>query len=400
MSGRPLSILQILTHNKINAGGAVQAFLLSRELARRGHSVTMCFSEREGGGHGATRAKVEAAGCRYVGLRMRSLSSILGLRALLREEFDVVHLHRELALQRFLQAAPLSPGTGAVANVGTSKLPSAARARRLRSSRVDRIVVVAEALKRLLVRTARVDPTRIDVVYGAFDELRFEDHATPLDRQADLTIAPGAKLVGLIGNLDPKKGHRIFLRAARLVLDQRSDVYFVFAGKGPASKLHGFADAAGVPHERLRFLGFRDDVPRVLSTLDASICASTKGEGLTGSIRESMAMGIPVISTAIAGNVEIVTPGETGLLVPPKDPAALANAILATLADPAAARERARRGRAHVRSQFTSGHRAAQMERIYDEIRTYREVRRMDVRSILYPSRESSRLPVEGGPLP
>ncbi|MFG0320251.1 MAG: glycosyltransferase family 4 protein, partial [Planctomycetota bacterium JB042] len=188
-----------------------------------------------------------------------------------------------------------------------------------------------------------------------------------------------------VANLDPKKGHRVLAEAARRVLAERDDVRFVCAGKGERAELDALLDAAGVARDRFVHLGFHDDVPRLLRTLDVSICASTKGEGLTGSIRESLAMGVPVVSTAVAGNVEIVKHGQTGLLVPPRDPDALAAAILETLADPDAARARAEAGAALVRGRFTSAARAERMAELYREIRTYRRVREMEVDSILYP---------------
>ncbi|MBI4881981.1 MAG: glycosyltransferase family 4 protein [Planctomycetes bacterium] len=385
MSGKPLSILHVLTHHKVNAGGAIQAYLLARELARLGHRVTLAFGERSEGTSDDTRRRVEEIGCCYAGLRLRSIASIRDLRALLRQGYDVVHLHRELALQRFVQAAPFSPPVGAVANVGTSKVPTPARARRLRSRRVDRIVVVAEALKRLLVCTARVDPARIHVVYGAFDEERFRPDAEPLDVQAEFGLPAGARLIGLVANLDPKKGHRLFVRAAAQVAAQRDDCWFLCAGKGPVARLRKVAAEAGLASERLLFLGFREDVPRLLKTLDVSVCASTKGEGLTGAIRESLAMGTPVISTAVAGNVEIVRQRETGLLVPPGDASALARAMIEVLDDPRQARERAARGCEEVRRRFTSRRRAEEMAAIYQEIVAYREVRKMSAAAILYP---------------
>jgi len=385
MSPARLSILHILTHNRVNAGGAFQSLLLCRELARRGHQVTLAFSERDEGTKPEVQRQVESIGCRYVGFRLRKLASVPAIRSLLAEGFDVVHLHRELALQRFLQAAPLSQQVGAVANVGTSKIPSPARARRLRSRRIDRIVVVAEAIKRLLVNTARIDPARIDVIYGAFDEQRFQPDVPPYDRSAEFGLPGHGKLIGMIANYDPKKGHAVLAEAARRILDRRDDCWFVCAGKGERSHLRGLARAARVPEDRLIHLGFHEDIPRLLRTLDVSVCASTKGEGLTGSIRESMAMGTPVISSALAGNVEIIRQRETGLLVPPGDAESLAGAVLETLDDPAAARLRADRGRDEVRERFTSVRRTDQMERLYAEVALYRRVREMSTDAILFP---------------
>lgn len=386
MRDEPLKILHLLTHTRIRSGGAIQALLLARELSRRGHAVTFAVCERRGQADAATRGAIEQAGLAYAGLKLRGLCGFRAVRELLlRGAFDVVHLHREQALQQFLLASHFAPPIAAVANVGTSKPPSSSHARRLRSPRIDRIVVVAEALKRLLVRTAGVDPAKVEVVRGAFDEGSFRLDAAPYDRAREFGLPAQAKLIGVIANLDPKKGHRWFLEAAKLVLEQRADAYFVCAGKGDKAALHERAARAGLPQERILFLGFHRDVPRLLRTLDVSVSASTKGEGLTGAIRESLAMGTPVVSTALAGNVEIVRHRETGLLVPIRNARALADAILDVLADPAAARARAARGVAEVREVLTVARRAEQMERLYREIVEYRRVRELPVERILYP---------------
>lgn len=380
-----LAVLQLLTHHRINSGGAIQAWLLSRELARLGHDVTVAMNERDGTDP-ATRARIEAIGCRYAGVRLRSLRAIADLRGLLRRgRFDVVHLHREGALLRFLQAAPLCPPIGAVANVGTSKPPGRRHGARFRSRNIDRVVVVAEALKSVLVRSAGVDPGRIDVVYGAYDEERFHPHALPYDRTQQFGVPADARLIGLIANIDRKKGHESFVRAAAKVAAQRQDCWFVCAGKGDREALLCLADQHGLARDRLLALGFHDDIPRLLRTLDLSVSASTHGEGLTGAVRESLAMGTPVISTAVAGNVEIVRHAATGLLVPPGDAEALAAAMLKCLEDPAAARARAERGLAEVRDRLTARRRAEIMTGIYRDIVRWREVRRTPIERILYP---------------
>lgn len=385
MARRPLRILQLLTHSKINAGGAVQAFLLSRELVRLGHDVTLCFAERTHGPDEATVERVRSAGVSYHGLRLRSLASLADLRRLLVEgRFDVVHVHRELAVQRFLQVAPFAPPVGAVANVGTSKVPSPSRARRLRSRRFDRVVVVAEAIKKLLVHSVGLDPTRVEVVPGAFDEERFRPDVPPASRR-DLGVPEDAEVVGVVANLDPKKGHEVLARAAPAVLQRRPRAYFVLAGKGEPGRLWRLVEDAGAPADRFRHLGFREDVPALLRAFDVAVCCSTRGEGLTGAVREAMAMGTPVVSTNVAGNPEIVAHRRTGLLVPAGDPEALAAAIVETLEDRKAAAARAERAQEAVRDRFTSRARAERMAEIYEDVRKWREVGRTSLNDILYP---------------
>ncbi len=367
-SAAPLKILHLLTHTRIGSGGAIQAWLVSRELAKLGHSVTFALQERHGRTDAATKARVESIGCRYVGLPLSGLSGVAAVRRLIAERFDVVHLHRELALTQYLRAAPFAPDGAAIANVGTSKPPNLLQAWRLKSRRIDRIVVVAEALKTLLATTAGVAPVKISTVYGAFDEQRFHAEVEPYDRTREFGVPADAKIVGVVANLDSKKGHKFFVRAAAQVLKQRDDCWFICAGGGDIAKLERRAALADLPADRLIALGFRDDVPRLLKTFDLSVCASSRGEGLTGALRESLAVGTPVVSTSIAGNVELVRHKETGLLVPPMDPDALARAILESLDDPAASRSRAQAGQAIVRARFTSAARARHMERVYRDV--------------------------------
>lgn len=388
-----LRILQLLTHHRIHSGGAIQAFLLSRELVRRGHQVTFAVRERRGECDPDTRTRVEGIGCIYQGHDLSARRSVSTLRRALVEKdgttaaFDVVHLHREDALRRYLQAARRAPPIAAIANIGTSKPPDRGQTLRLNSRHIDRVVVVAAALKDLLVCAANVEPTKIEVILGAYDEARFHDG--PKTPRASLGVKDDAPLVGVIANLDPKKGHRVFLRAAAIVCQRRPDARFLFAGKGERERLLSLAADAGVPEEAVIPLGFVDDIPGLLRALDVSVSASTHGEGLTGAVRESLAMGTPTVCTAIAGNVELVHHKETGLAVRPGDPTALAAAILECLDDPAAARARAARGQALVLGQLTAARRAERMEALYRDAIHWRDVQRGPLERFLFPDPEA-----------
>jgi glycosyltransferase involved in cell wall biosynthesis len=104
---------------------------------------------------------------------------------------------------------------------------------------------------------------------------------------------------------------------------------------------------------RVLALGHRDDVPAILNASDVVVDASYAGLGITGSIREALACERPVIATALEGMPELVVDGETGRLVPPRDPAALAGAIVQMLTDPTAAQTMARAGRKRVETHFS-----------------------------------------------
>ncbi len=363
-----MRILQFLTHDRIESGGAQQAFLLARELVRRGHAVTVAMGIDERSIEADTRAKIEGAGCECVGIPVRGFAAFLrATKAIERvgRRVDVVHLHREHALARFVAAEKRVPNLAAVANIGTSTKPNRAHAARLAHPRIHRVVCVAEALREMIIDTAGVSEERAITVHGAFDEDRFDERATPR-RASELGAPEGSRIVGVVANLDNKKGHRRFLEAAKIVLSRYPDTYFAWAGAGDIDGLKAMAREIGRDvFDHLLALGFREDVPSVLRCFDVSVSASTRGEGLSGAMRESLAMGVPVVCTDVGGNREIVRDGETGRLVPPRDSAALANAICDLLEHRDAALAMASRGRAEVRARFGCRARAAKMETVY-----------------------------------
>jgi glycosyltransferase involved in cell wall biosynthesis len=115
-------------------------------------------------------------------------------------------------------------------------------------------------------------------------------------------------------------------------------------------------------------VGFRYDMPKVLMAADLAIDLSYEGLGVTGTIREAMALGKPVIATAAGGNPELVVDGESGLLVPVKDPRAAAEAIVRIATDPGEAARLARGGRARVEEGFSSEVRLDRIEALYREL--------------------------------
>jgi glycosyltransferase involved in cell wall biosynthesis len=117
-------------------------------------------------------------------------------------------------------------------------------------------------------------------------------------------------------------------------------------------------------------LGHRDDVPAILNASDVVVDASYAGLGITGSIREALACERPVVATALEGMPELVTDGETGVLVPPREPGALAAAVLRQLGDPTAAQAMARAGRKRVETHFSLRAKIDATEALYRRLAT------------------------------
>jgi glycosyltransferase involved in cell wall biosynthesis len=139
-------------------------------------------------------------------------------------------------------------------------------------------------------------------------------------------ITEQEKLIGLVGRLDPMKDHPIFLKAAALLVNKRNDTRFVCVGGGHdeyRAKMQTLAKSLGL-EGRLRWVGTREDMPAVYNALDIAVSCSY-GEGLSNVIGEAMACGVPCVVTNVGDSAWVV--GDTGRVVPPKDPLALKDAM-------------------------------------------------------------------------
>jgi glycosyltransferase involved in cell wall biosynthesis len=154
-------------------------------------------------------------------------------------------------------------------------------------------------------------------------------------------------VISLVQRLSPPKTPLVFVRALPRILAGRPDAAAWIVGDGPLRGAVEQAVAASGLAARVRFLGLRKDVPAVLSASDIAVHSSIR-EGLPRTVLEALAVGTPVVATAVGGVRDVLADGLNGLLVPPEDPAALAGAVLATLAEPEVAARRARAGRAAV----------------------------------------------------
>ena len=172
--------------------------------------------------------------------------------------------------------------------------------------------------------------------------------------------------MGSISRLSEQKGHRYLLDAAARVLRRRPDTRFLIVGDGDQMEpLRRQAGALGIAPS-VSFAGHRTDVPALLGALDV-FCISSTYEGTPLALFEAMAAGKAIVSTAVDGCREVLEDGATGLLVPPRDPEALAAALLRTLDDAALRASLAKRAR-EASARYDIAACVAQMQDLYDEV--------------------------------
>ena len=223
----------------------------------------------------------------------------------------------------------------------------------------DAVVAVSKDTARQSSAHGVVD---ITVIYNGVDPASPRRTRAAMRAALDLGEGPVALHVA---NFLPVKGHDILMRALAQVRDRGVRLTVVTAGDGiERAAVEAQAKQLGLGPEQVRFLGFRADVPDLLAAADLFVLPS-RMEGLPLAVLEAMSHGLPIVTTRIGGNPEVVTDGEHGLLVPIEDPGALADALVKLAGDPEQRRALGEAGRRRVESEFSFTEMTRKYEAIY-----------------------------------
>jgi glycosyltransferase involved in cell wall biosynthesis len=216
------------------------------------------------------------------------------------------------------------------------------------SPRVSRIVCVAEAVRESLLKVV-YNPDKLTTIYKGHD-LRWYDATERADLTA-LGVPGGAFTVCCVANNRPRKGADVLVRAAGLI-PPGTPIHFLLIGRDMDQEPVRSLVAASPLREQIHLLGFRENVLGIVAACQASVLPATKREGLPKTVIESMVHSVTPIVTTTGGSEELVEDGASGLVVPPGDPQALANAVLRLYSDPDANRRMGSRARQRIGEQF------------------------------------------------
>jgi glycosyltransferase involved in cell wall biosynthesis len=388
---RSAKIRIVRIFSRLNVGGpSLHVIHLAAGLAPQGYDTWLVVgreSEREGSLLDLALARgVNVHALDGLGREIRPLGdlrALIGLWRLLRRfRPHVVHTHTAKAgvLGRLAAIAARVPVVvhtyhGHVLRGYFGPVVSAAfRAiERALGALSSALVTVSDSVKDDLVALGVAPADRIRVVPLGLelDALAGELPRGGLRREAG--IADGEPLVGLVGRLVPIKDVPTFLRAARLLLERRPGVRFSLVGDGEdRAALEAEVLALELTHA-VRFHGWRRDLPAVYGDLDVVVNCS-RNEGTPVALIEALAAGRPVVATAVGGTPDLLQRGAFGTLVPAGDAGALADAIDAVLANPEAARARARAGRAHVLAHHGVPRLLRDLDALYRELLAGRRI--------------------------
>ncbi|HET8578937.1 MAG TPA: glycosyltransferase family 4 protein [Methylomirabilota bacterium] len=361
-----MRILQLYPKADYFTGAAIQLRELAWGLHERGHHLIV-----------ATRPsaiwaeKCRAAGIPHVALPMRGaldLRSAWALARLIRAEgVEIVHCQKGKARTLALLAGLAVRIPVLVLNRGVSFPLDRWNRLGYTTRRVTAVVAVCESIKRGLV-AAGVPAEKIEVIYSGTDLSRFDPGVDGSRVRAELGLDAGHTLVTQVG-IRSWRGNDDVLDAMVRVHAAAPQARLLFVGAPPPriSSLQDKARRRGLG-DIVSVFGHREDIPEILAASDLVVDASYAGLGLTGSLREALAVETPVVGTNLEGIPELVVDGETGLLVPPRNPEALAQAILRMLENPTRAKAMARAGRKRVEAQFSTAVKIRRTEALYERL--------------------------------
>jgi glycosyltransferase involved in cell wall biosynthesis len=364
-----MRIFQILEFNQFNTGSVHQMFQAALGLRERGHEVTIISRSDE-----VLAARAAEAGVGFQGLPFRNqfdLRTIRGLRQLVRETRpDVIHVHKGLAHSLAL-AATWRAWVGAfVVNRGVSFPLDFWNRGKYQTKRVDRVVTVCQQIKNIVVESGKLAQDKVEVIYAGTDVTLFDPESwhRAVFRE-EMGIDDGKFLIAQVGVRD-WKGWRELIDSVSDAMPRHPDAHLALIGcrdETEKGAVASYAASRGMS-AHVTPVGYRTDMPNVFAACDLVVDASWAGTGITGTIREGMAMRKPIIATNAGGNAELVSSGEVGWLVPMKDRSALSKAILDVMDNRVRAETVAGNAREHVVRGFSKELRITRLEKLYGAI--------------------------------
>ncbi len=230
----------------------------------------------------------------------------------------------------------------------------------------DAVITTGEAIREHLIHEVGLPPAKVLSIPTGIDTARFDPRKADGCRVREaLGISPKTPVAGMVAVLRDWKGHQVFLEAMLEVRRQLPDVRALIVGEGPQRRnIERRRRELGM-ESAVILTGHREDIPDVLASLDVVVSASTGAEGVPQVLLQALAMERPVVATAVGAVPEIIQDGETGRLVPPRNPSLLAEAICAALMDPAVVRPQTVAEARWVREHRDVGRMLDAVERVY-----------------------------------
>jgi len=288
------------------------------------------------------------------------------MRLIRRENISLIHAHEFSAIVYGWAVARITgiPFVGTIHGKNYYWEKARRRLAYRTVSRSGRLVAVSEDLKQFVADKVGIPASRVQVIYnGVKSDIRVSDAEVDSCR-AELGLQAGNLVIGTVGSLYQVKGHRYLLDAMPAVLSRHPNTVLLLVGRGELEvSLKEQAKRLGID-KQVRFLGMRQDVPRLLALMDVFVLPSLS-EGLSMALLEAMASGKPAVATRVGGNPELLDYGKAGLLVRPEAADDLADNLVRLSSNAAMMCELGRAGADRVRRSFSTDRMVSQYREMY-----------------------------------
>jgi len=379
---RKFRVAHVIT--RLCRGGAQENTFHTVRLANRERFDVDLISGYTWGHEGSIEDAVRAAGIRVIRVPalMRAIGPLRELAALhhltwifRKKHYDIVHTHTSKAgyLGRLAAAragVPVIVHTPH-GNIFDGYFPWFVTRlfvwlERRAAQKTDRIIELTEGGIEAHLAQGIGRREQFVVIFSGIDLAPYERAIERRDEtRRALGVAPEELLVGAVGRLEPVKGFTYFVSAARQILASAPEARFVLVGQGSmANDLRRQSADLG---DRFRLLGPRDDVPDLMAAMDVSVLTSLN-EGMGRVLLEAGAAATPVVATQVGGVPDVIADGQTGILVPPRDPQAVADAVCSLARDPERRRAMGRAARVAVVPAYGMERMVERIEALYEEL--------------------------------
>ena len=356
-------------------GGESEVLHLLNYLSAWGHeNHLLCHPE------GRLSAAIQNSEIRTIPFRIRNdldMRSVPFLRQLIRrEQYDIVHFHTKRAHALTLCLGHVWPN---VRFIVTRRMDYAVRKNwyhdYLYNRRVDGIIALSRKIESVLIEGG-VRREKIRVIYTGVEPDRFQKPPNAHRPATEKLV------VGTVGLLAERKGHRFLLEAAALLKGQGYRLKYRFAGEGPEKeRLQKLTRELGLKQE-VTFDGFLCDVSNFLTEIDIFVLPSLY-EGMGVAVLEAMAAAKPVIASRVGGIPELIEDGVSGFLVAPGNAIALAGSLSRLVVEPQLKTQMGMKGRDRVEADFTMRQTAKKIEGYYCELCSHPEINRASASSAM-----------------
>ena len=353
--------LLFVDSEKVWRGGQEQVCSLIKGMLEQGHSVYLAAPKNSPLAHQAL-----SLGAIVLPLQQRFELSLLTMwrlfRLMKKQLFDIVHFNTQRPIIAGTLAAKISQKSPLLICSRRVNYPLPTRLSQLKLNLLmDQIITVSESVRKTLTRSG-VSQLLLQVIYEGRDIESIDLLPFP-----SLHIKKNHLVIGIVAHLSQEKGHSTLIRAIAILLKSCPNVTLLIVGEGELrNNLQQLSKKLGV-EKNISFLGFRSDADSIMKCFDV-FCLPSLSEGLGSVILAAMANHLPVVATTVGGIPELVIDQITGLLVPPRDPKRLSQALQKLINSPDLRKRMGGLGRKRIEKHFTLEQNIKRTERLYWEL--------------------------------